>query len=125
MLNNNEYIENYEFVEDDYEYDELSYNESLDCNPVILEEELIELEKSINLRNAIQIMIDKRFGGNINGIRGINNNKIYKNVNYKINFVNKQFDKKDITLNTNPINNIRIEHFRKQQEFGARKRIKP
>ena len=125
MLNNMDFLINDELTDELTEDNELTDYESTEEE--LTEEELIEIEKSINLRNAIKIMIDKRFGGNINGIRGIKNKRFSQNFsqNSKIDSVTKQINKKDIIYNTNPTNDIRIESFHKQKEFGARKRIKP
>ena len=102
----------------------------------LTEEELIEIEKSINLKNAINIMIEKRFAGNIYGINAYKNKNKNKNsasasastftsvFTSNCNSKEKPIDKKDKTFNSSKIDN-KVESFRKQEEFGARKRIKP
>ncbi len=108
------------FKLDYYKYEDYSDSE---YEQELTEEELVllELEKiqADKLNQAILNMINKRFGGNIagkNAIKSIpkktNEDIIEKNVLDENNF--------NITKN-----GVKVAGFRKQREFGARKRIKP
>ncbi len=99
--------------EDEYEDEEQELTEE--------ELELLELEKirAEKLNHAILNMINKRFGGNIAGKNAIKS--IPKKTNEEI--VEKSvLDENNFNITKS---GVKVAGFRKQREFGARKRIKP
>lgn len=109
-----------DFYEDDY-YEDL---DECDEYEELTEEELMFLEmqreKAIKLEEAMRNMINKRFGGNSAGKNAIKtvrkqNNNLYLQEKTVLDEKNFNYTKND----------VKVAGFRKQEEFGARKRIKP
>lgn len=79
-------------------------------------------------KEAIQRMIQKRFGGNINGGRGITQNTPSRKSGIESYIKDKSNEKvktNDKIKDTLPEKNKRTEHLKNQENFGERKRIKP
>ncbi len=106
-----------DYFENDY-YDEELYEEELTEEELLLLE--LEREKAIKLEEAMRNMINKRFGGNSAGKNAIKtvrkqNNNLYLQEKTVLDEKNFNYMKND----------VKVAGFRKQEEFGARKRIKP
>ncbi len=118
------FTENLNELEPDYYLNEfdLEYKDEEQEQELTEEElELLELEKirAEKLNHAILNMINKRFGGNIAGKNAIRTMR--KKTNGEI--VEKPIlDENNFNITKN---GIKVAGFRKQREFGARKRIKP
>jgi hypothetical protein len=102
----------------DEEY-ELSEEEEYELTEEELELEELERIKAEKLNQAIMDMINRRFGGNIAGKNAIKS--IPKKTNYGI--IEKNILDENNFNHTK--NDVKVPAFRKQREFGARKRIKP
>ena len=98
--------------------------EEAEVEEELTEEELLllelEREKAIKLEEAMRNMINKRFGGNSAGKNAIKtvrkqNNNLYLQEKTVLDEKNFNYMKND----------VKVAGFRKQEEFGARKRIKP
>ena len=121
--NLNELEPDYYLNEFDLEYEDEYEDEEQEQEQELTEEELelLELEKirAEKLNHAILNMINKRFGGNIAGKNAIRTMR--KKTNGEI--VEKPvLDENNFNITKN---GIKVAGFRKQREFGARKRIKP
>lgn len=119
--NSNKFEPNYYLNEFDLEYEDNDEDEEQEQELTEEELELLELEKirAEKLNHAILNMINKRFGGNIAGKNAIRTMR--KKTNEEI--VEKPvLDENNFNITKS---GVKVAGFRKQREFGARKRIKP